>query len=188
MFIIFGTTNNEKVNNKFEQLYHTYSKYLYSIGIHILRDEMLAADALQQCFLKIFLNIDKIDRIESKQTKSFVSIIMQNESLTIYRKYKNIADVTVPLEDELYIADETPNVDEILARAELRKEVGFYLDILSLEERQIIIFKYTMEYSHEEIARILNISSEAVRKRLSRAKRKLAVLITKNEREGTDGS
>lgn len=79
-------TPYENLNSKFEAVYFAYSKYLYAIGINILKDEQYASDALQQCFVKIFENIDKIEEVHSTRTKSFVSIIMRNESISLLRK------------------------------------------------------------------------------------------------------
>lgn len=172
---------DEKTRNNFEEIYYTYSKYLYSIGLNILRDEGLAEEALQQCFLKIFQNIDKINSAETKRAKSFISIIMQNESKTIYRKYKKINSVTIPLEDELYTFDENDNVEEILSRAEIRREMQSYINILSPEEQNILILKYVNDYSYEESSAILDITCESARRRLSRIRKKLAALIIDNE-------
>lgn len=176
-------TLDENLNSKFEAIYFAYSKYLYSIGINILKDEQYAADALQQCFIKIFENIEKVGEINSSQTKSFISIIMRNESINILRKRKTVLHVTESMEDALYIIiDETANTEEILLKAELRDEIKAYLSKLNKEESNLIILKYVREYSNQEIAEILGVSQEVVRQRLSRVRRKLAALID-NDRE-----
>lgn len=176
-------THSSKIKNRFEKIYLEYSKYLYSIGINILKDETSASDALQNCFLRIFENIDKIGDIDSKETKSFVSIIMRNEAINIYRKNKIEFSVTKPLEEALYIIEEDSELEEIFARAELKREMEFYLEELNGDDRNIIILKYVKEYSHQEISKILDISEDTVRQRLFRARRKLAVYITKVKEE-----
>ena len=177
-------TLDENLNSKFEALYFAYSKYLYSIGINILKDEQYAADALQQCYIKVFENIEKIGEINSTQTKSFISIIMRNESINLLRKRNTAFNVTESADDTLYIIiDETANTEEILLRAELRNEVQSYLGMLNKEENNLIMLKYVQEYSNEEIAGILGVSQEVVRQRLSRVRRKLAALIIKDRGE-----
>lgn len=174
---------SRKSKNKFQKVYSVYSKYLYSIGINILKDEEDASDALQNCFLRIFENIDKIGDIDSKRTKSFVSIIMRNEAINIYRKNKVENSVTKPLDETLYIIDEGFEVEEILARTELKREMEFYLDQLNDDDKNIVVLKYVKEYSHQEISEILYISQDAVRQRLSRARKKLAACIEKWKEE-----
>lgn len=170
--------------SKFEAVYFTYSKYLYSIGINILKDEQYAADALQQCFIKIFENMDKIQEVHSTQTKSFVSVIMRNESINIFRKRKSIFSVTESEDEALsIIIDETADTEEIVIRAELQDEIKSYLSKLSKEERNLMILKYAQDYSTEEIAEILGVTQDVVRQRLSRVRRKLAASIRKDREE-----
>lgn len=178
------TTVDENSNSKFEALYFAYSKYLFSIGINILRNEEHAADALQQCYIKIFEHIDKIGEINSTKTKSFVSIIMRNESINLLRKIKTSFHVTEPLDDALYIIiDETANTEEILLRSELQDEMKSYLGKLNKEESNLLMLKYVHEYRSEDIADILGVSQEVVRQRLSRVRRKLAAMIMKEKEE-----
>ncbi|HYE68937.1 MAG TPA: sigma-70 family RNA polymerase sigma factor [Anaerovoracaceae bacterium] len=176
-------TLDENLNSKFEAIYFAYSKYLYSIGINILKDEQYAADALQHCFIKIFENIEKIGEVNSTQTKSFISIIMRNESINLLRKRKTLFRVTESMDETLYILiDENANTEEMLLKAELRNEVRSYLSKLNREESNLIILKYGKEYTNEEIAEVLGVSQDVVRQRLSRVRRKLAALII-NDRE-----
>lgn len=177
MIIFINSIKDENSRNKFEEIYYIYSKYLYSIGVKILRDSNLASDALQQCFMKIFQNIDKINIVQSKQTKSFVSVIMRNEAFIIYNKYRSIVDITESFDDELINIDENTNIDEVLARAELREEVSTYLGLLNKGESDILILKFIKGYSYEEIAKLLGITNDLARQRLLRAKKKLAKLI-----------
>jgi len=182
--IFSNFTLDENQNSKFESIYFAYSKYLYSIGINILKDEQQAADALQQSFIKIFENIDKIQEVNSTHTKSFVSIIMRNESINLLRKRKSAFYVTDMGDDTLYIIiDETADTEEIVLRSELQEEVRSYVNRLSKEESNLIILKYVHEYSTEEIAGILGVTQDVIRQRLSRVRRKLAALIRKDREE-----
>jgi len=176
-----NSKNNVLDKDKFESIYSLYSKYLYAIGLRILKDEDYASDALQNCFLRIFENIHKIKDVDSRQTKSFVCIIMRNESINLYRKKKKMEHVTDSFDKTLYIKDENSEVEEIFARAEIKKDIQVYLKELNEEERDLIILKYLKEYSHEEIADILHISQDSVRQRLSRIRKKLAIVVMKDK-------
>ena len=182
--IPFIGLGGENLNSKFEAIYFAYSKYLYSIGINILKDEQYAADALQQCFIKIFENIDKIGEVDSSRTKSFISIIMRNESITLLRKRNSFFRVTESADDALYIImDRTANTEDIILRSELQDEMKASLCKLNRDENLLLILKYVHEYSNRQIAGILGVSQEVVRQRLSRVRRKLAALINKDGEE-----
>lgn len=177
-------TMDENLNSKFEAIYFAYSKYLYSIGINILKDEQSAADALQQCFIKIFENMDKIGEINSSHTKSFLSVIMRNESINMFRKRKTIFHVTESMDDALYIIiDEAADTEDIVLKSELRDEISAFLSRLNIEERNLLILRYGREYSNGEIAEILGVSREVVRQRLSRIRRKLAALMIQDRED-----
>lgn len=177
-------TMDENLNSKFEAIYFAYSKYLYSIGINILQDEQYAADALQQCFIKVFENMDKIGEINSSYTKSFLSVIMRNESINIFRKRKTIFHVTESMDDALYIIiDEAADTEDIVLKSELRAEISAFLSKLNIEERNLLILRYGREYSNGEIAGILGVSQEVVRQRLSRIRRKLAALMIQDRED-----
>ena len=186
MLMMVATLSDEITKNKFEQIYIKYSRYLYAIGLNILADKECIEDAMQQSFLKIFKNIDKIGIVESKQTKSFIGIIMRNECINIYNKNKTIMSVIRPLDDidmDSELEDKSADVEDILARAELKSEVHTYINELNIDESNIIILKYVKGYSSEEISRMLNVSQDVVRQRLFRAKRKLACLIIEGRKE-----
>ena len=122
--------------------------------------------------------MDKIENINSKQSKSFFGIIMRNESLMIYNKYLSLNHITEPLDEQLFIIDESADIDEILAKAELKRKIQIYLDELNSDDRNILILKYIKDYSNDEIARFLNITQETLRQRLSRARKKIAEKIS----------
>ena len=183
----FLNISNEHGKNKFEEIYGIYSRYLYAIGLKILKDEGLASDALQQCYFKIYQNMDRIKDINSKQTRSFFGIIMRNEALMIYNKYSAMKHVTESLEDELFIIDEAADIDEILAKAELKKEMQGYLNELGDDDSNILILKYIKGYSNDEIASLMNITQDTARQRLSRARKKLANIINNGRKEVING-
>jgi len=47
--------------------------------------------------------------------------------------------------------------------------------------KDVLTLKYVQEFSNEEIAKMLDISEAAVRKRLERAKRRLEELLKREE-------
>lgn len=99
---IFLSIRNEKTKKRFEEIYYTYSRYLYTIGLKILKDEELAADALQHCYFKIYQNIDNVQDINSKQTRSFFGAIMRDEAWMIYNRYFTANHAAEPLADEVF--------------------------------------------------------------------------------------
>lgn len=175
MLIYLAMIDNDEDKSKFEQIYITYKQTMFYVAHKILKDEFLAEDAVHRAFVKIIQNLDKIGEIECPKTKGFVVIIVERCAIDLYRsrKKENLVDIN---EFETFVIKEVVPIDE---------EVISQLDspltraILALPEHYatIILLKYSHHYADKEIVKLLDLSEENVRKRLQRAKKKLATLL-----------
>jgi RNA polymerase sigma-70 factor (ECF subfamily) len=164
---------------KVEELYHAYGKTLLLLGKKILGDRHRADDAFQQCFLRIYKNIHRIGPVSDPRTKSFIFIIMRNEAYRIYRQDAARRGRTESLDSvRRAAANEKDRAEErVPARAEAEYEPAACLSVLRDDDKDILILRYLHGYSDKEIEKILGISGNAVRKRVSRAKRRLAGVV-----------
>jgi len=165
---------------KVEQLYEKYKYLLYNVANDILHDKYLSEDAIHQTFIKVINNLHKIDKINCLRTRSFLVIICRNVAINIYNKrtYLNkqndsIDGITEENEDysndltEIIISEE--NVQRIVKAIKELKPI--YQDVLLLNK--------IYGYSVDEIANMLEISREAVKKRITRAKSYLCNSLNK---------
>ncbi len=168
--IYLAMLDGDEEKSKFESLYFTYRKLMFHVANGILNDEGLAEDAVHQAFLKVLENFDKVGDISCHKTRSYVVIIVRNAAINMYNSRKRHS--AVPIEEAAFcIAEEklerTDDLDS-LAEAVLKLPV-IYKDALKL--------KYVQGFSNSEIARMLDISEAAVRKRLERARRMLEEIL-----------
>ena len=75
-----------EIAGEMEKLYLEYRSPMYRVALSVLRDEGLAEDAVQQSFLKMFQNFDKLDLSDCNKTKSFIVILVRNTAIDLYRK------------------------------------------------------------------------------------------------------
>lgn len=183
MIAVLLAFSDEKDRSKYEQLYVRYRHALYRITKSIVKEEHLAQDALQECFIKVFLNMKRIDEIESEKTRAFLVAIAKNAAIDIYRREKKIKDVTDPEETSLYYVESDFDIEEVFANTELSKALVEYISQLSETERNVILLKYFYSYSDREIAELMDITSGNVRIKLMRAKQKLAKLIIEGKED-----
>lgn len=159
-------------HEKFEKIYYKYRWLMFSTAKEILKNKQLAEDATQEAFIKIAKVVNKIDEIYSHKTKNFTVIITRNVCFDLLDKEKrhmglvNIDDIETS-ETVEYFDLETLEFQSIV-------EV---IKTLSDEYRDIIQLKYYYDFNEKEIADILGISHAAARKRLERARNKLAKLL-----------
>lgn len=156
----------ESDNNSFYDIYEKYKYLMFSVAMDVLGDKFSAEDAVQEAFLKIINNFNKIDDLNSNRTKRLIITITKNVSIDIYRKrrkqkeYELEIDRIVDLEhSDVYMIGEDDRFSEIEGLADKYKEV--------------LILKYSSGFSVPEIAEMLEISEVNVRKRISRARKLL---------------
>jgi len=163
-----------------ERLYEKYKYLLYSEAYKILQDKHLAEDAVQQSFIKIINNLHKIDENNCPRTRNFLVIICVNVAKSIYNKslYLNKQDYAV--EDiDADMADNGNDPLDILVDKDSVKQITGAIEALSLIYRDVLLLKRAYGYSLKEIAELLEIPEETVKKRLARARKMLSRVLEK---------
>ena len=148
---------------KLERLYLEYRSVMFRAANEILHNEHEAEDAVQQAFVKIAENLDKVPDELSNKTKAFVVTIAENTAIDRYRKLKRHGDCEL-CEEACGI--EANSADELVS----------CILKLPARYRQFILLKYYHGYSTREIAKLLGMSSAAASKTARRAKQRLEQL------------
>lgn len=178
LMIYLSMIDTEEDKDIFMELQGEYSGLMYRKAYSILRDSQLAEDAVQESFLRIIKNFDKVIKEKCPQTRNYFVKIVKGVSIDIYRKRKK--QQTLPLDErEGTMIDEFTNIEDIL----VGKEIETYLLQLPKSYYIILSLKYTDGYTYKEIASILDITEENVKKRLMRARNKLREIIAEQEAE-----
>ena len=160
---------------KMEQLYSLYESAVYAIAYSILNNVEQAEDVTQDTFLKIYSYLDDIEEVGSKRTKAFITNIVKNTAIDIYRKNQKISTYSENIEDTMSEDTDPANIVE-------RQLVTLYkLDALDSAMsdisdylRKIITMRYGYELKMTEIADILGKDSATIRKQMERARKYLA--------------
>lgn len=176
MIMYMSLIDNEDDKIKFEDIYNRYKKMMFWIANQILRDERDIDEVVQDSFMKIIRNLDKIKKINSKKTKSFISIIVKNTAIDAYRKSLSNR-VEVELEDNLiFPSDELEEVEK-----EGLNDIEIAIMKLPEIYKEVFLLKYSHELENYEIAKLLDIKESTVRVRLARGKEKLEFILNKME-------
>jgi len=173
--ISISLIHNQDDHDKLTEIYKLYSGTMLYVAKSILHDNHLAEDAVSEAFIRIIDNLDKIEEVNSYQTRSFVVIIVRNISLNILKKQKHIE-----LQDDFtsYSEDEDSFLDTITAM-ELYDKIVETISKLNKNYSDILYLKMQMKYSYDDIAKILGISKENAKMRLSRARKALKEQLLK---------
>ena len=101
MLLYLSLIETEEDKIKFEDIFNSYKKTMYYVANSILKDEHYSHDAVQNSFLKIIKNIDKIEDVKSNKTKGFIVTIVKNSSIDIYRKLQMEKNKVQKIENEI---------------------------------------------------------------------------------------
>lgn len=165
--IIAGCKDQKREAQK--ALYETYARTMYGICLRYCSDEDVAKDLLQDGFIKVFAHIASFQ--EKGSFEGWMKRIFINQALENIRKKKAIIQTSDDLENLSDIVDDSTEDDQMynISENELLKMIQ------ELPPGYSAVFNmYAIEnYSHKEIADMLEISEGTSRSQYVRARQLL---------------
>lgn len=161
---------------EFTILFNRYKKKIYNYVLRVTSDLMLAEDVVQNVFLKLYENLD---RIRNKESVNFWLITTaRNEIYSHFRSAKRKAvDKSEDIDD---VEVESPvNLEYEFDMRELKKLILKELDTLPDEQKEVFVLKEYTGMNYKEIAEVLSIDMELVKSRLYKTRQKLMKRLSK---------
>ena len=167
----------------FESLVRTYGTRMLTVARRFLRNEEDAADALQEALISAYRSIGQF-AAESKLS-TWLHRIVVNASLMRLRSRRRKAEVSIDallpqfLEDghQVKSSVDWPDAVRAIERRETSELVRRSIDQLPEGYREVLLLRDIDELDTQEAARLLGISSGAVKVRLHRARQALRTLL-----------
>lgn len=153
-----------------KQLYMETYKLLYVIAIRYVTYDDRAKDVLQNTYLKIFKFISGMQYTTEASAMAWMKKICVNESLKLINKNK------------IWKRNSTAENEYVVGNNHQLYKDEIFKTLLKLTEIQRIVFSlFVIEgYSHKEIAEQLDITENYSRTILGRAKKTLALYLSKD--------
>jgi len=157
----------------FAKLVEKYQKPVYSVCYRMLGTPTAAEDAAQEAFIRAYQAIDRYDI--SRSFATWVLSIASNYSIDQLRK-KKVTILSMDNEKHAWLAppDTGPSPEKAALEKEKLGQIQSLLTSLNEVDRAAVILQYWHDYSYEEIAETLDLSSSAVKSRLFRARQLMA--------------
>jgi RNA polymerase sigma factor, sigma-70 family len=164
----------ESDKEKFTKLYYTYNKFMFSLAMSILHNHALAEETVQDCLLKLAQNMQNVPDVPSKKAQAFIAIMVKNKARNNL-ELEHHKD-TEPIEDHEFISDRM--IDEIVTDFGYKRIVQ-EIEGLDSIYRDVMVMKYVLEKSTNDISELLQIPLRTVETRLYRGRK-----ILKEKLEG----
>jgi RNA polymerase sigma-70 factor (ECF subfamily) len=168
----------------FELLVHENGARLLAVCRRFLRSEEDARDALQDAFVSAFRSLDRFEG--GSRLSTWLHRICVNACLMKLRSRRRRPEEAIEdllpkfLEDGHAAVPSAPwegSVEALLERAETRALVRSAIDRLPESYRTVLLLRDIEELDTDETARVLEVSSNAVKIRLHRARQALRELL-----------
>ncbi len=143
-----------------DEIIDKYDDMMRCYALSITKDESLADDIVQDCYLKIINNALLIKQLKSSQVRSWLFKVIKNILIDKKRKEKLLNIVSDVQEKSNF-------------NPELEVYVEQLLDKLDEEEREIVHCRYWLGMNSKEVAKELEVPASTVRWKLTKILKKL---------------
>ena len=130
LFLYMSLIDDENDKSKFEQLYYMYDKLMMNVAMSKLHDIDMAEDVLQDSWLYIAINFEKVGDINSVSTRNYLATITAGFAINKFNK--NNKTILLPLDEAISsISDEYFNQFETV-------ELKLAIDTLNDESQNLL--------------------------------------------------
>ncbi len=157
----------------FDELVALYQRRAMQLAVRMLADAEEAAEAVQNGFVKAYLNIDKLR--EPERFEAWFFRIIANTAVSQRRAARGRMEkikISGDCESKKVVSPEQKEVGE-----ELKEAIRMAMLKLSKKQAQAIALFGIEDLPQDEVAEIMGCSAEAVRWHVFKARQKLRLLL-----------
>lgn len=155
----------------FACLVERYQNPVFNLCYRMLGDEFEAEDAAQETFWRAYQHIQRYD-----PQRSFITWLLSIAAHYCIDQQRKRRMTILAIDDllEETLPDQAPDPERMTSQTEEQKAIRKLLDTLNTQDKTAIILRYWYDFSEDEIAHALNLSTGAVKSRLFRSRQALA--------------
>jgi len=159
----------------FEELYARHSREVWAMAYARWMDADMALDIAQEAFMRLWKQWEVGEEIQNP--RAWLMRVARNLAED-YAKSAFRRNGTTPSQVMDGVQSKQLQPLELLERQEAFARMRALLEDLPPGDRDILTFRYALDYDAQQIAEILGINATAVHMRLSRARQRLADRLT----------
>lgn len=162
--------------NFISALFSEYRQMMYRIAFNILGSRSDAEDAVQDAFLWIINNFEKISGIPCNERGNYFASVIEHRSIDIYRKRN-----AHPADDieEQYALSSDEDVEKTALSNVTVEEIKAAMNELSNVDFEILYLLLFKDMRPKDISSVMGISENNIRVYIHRAKKRFAKILHK---------
>lgn len=137
----------------------------------MIYDKMVCDDIIQNVFIKLFENLDRIRNKESIQYWLFTTV--RNDIYSYFRSKKVKIDRFIFEDTDDVDVESGDKIDYDFEQREIRELIMNELNKMSIDQRDVFLLKEYGGLSYKEISVMMTIDEELVKSRLYKTRQKL---------------
>ncbi len=161
----------------FQEIYLHFSTFVFSISVRMMRNHTDAEEVTQEVFVQVYKSLKKF-RFQSS-LKTWVYRITVNTVINYCKKYNKERSRTEGYDETMNVQGVAPEMEQKSYKEEQEFKVKKILELLSSDQRAIVILREIEGMDYREIAETLDINLNTVRSRLKRAREKMMQYVKK---------
>lgn len=174
-------------DKSYTYFYKKYVMDLFSYGLHFTPNRELVRDCIQDVFVKIYCNRNKLSTPEN--IKLYLFIALKNTLFNVFQKDK--ADYHIDTLEPVFTIEFS--MEEKMIREEIEEEqilkLNQMLETLTPRQKEVIYYRYTEGLEMEAICQLMDMNYQSVQNLIQRSFKKIraafpakkeSVLIVKN--------
>jgi len=175
VLLLLNAVISEPERNKAVDIYQKYYSTMIHTAKSILNDIASAEDAVSESMIKIIKNLDKISDISSYKTRGYIVVIVRNTSLNLLKKQKALIENLDAYVDD--IADTEASLIDNIIDEESYQTIIQAIRSLPESMSNVLYLATVNDLDIKNISKSLNLSYNAVKMRLSRARANIRKIL-----------
>ena len=176
---IFTPRRRDDVGARFERSIGPHLDAAYNLARYLTRNDQDAEDVVQEAMVRAFTFFAGF---QGGDCRAWLLTIVRNTGYTLLRRRKS--EHTTPFDEDLHdTGDPAESPETSLLESYSRETLRSALQALPVEFREALILREMEGMSYREIADITGAPMGTVMSRLARARQRLQVLLTDQNRK-----
>ncbi|WP_010650726.1 RNA polymerase sigma factor SigX [Oceanobacillus massiliensis] len=172
----------------FDSLYDNYHQDMFQYIYYMVKDKETTEDLVQEVYIKVLKSYENFKGQSSEKTWLFsiARHVTYDYFRSVKRKRNRILDFFNWEEKGEMLPAENDLPEELAVKNEQIKQVYYYLDKCTIDQKSVLILRYLQSFSIQETAEILNFSVSKVKTTQHRGLKTLKRLMLDEKEKGGD--